>query len=77
MKKSPTTAEMEQARLSRDGGYDGIFWVGVCTMKIFCRPSCPAKQPLDKNVVYFTAIREAMRAGYRPCKRCRPAGIDG
>ena len=73
----PSKTEMERARLSRDASYDGVFLVGVRTMRIFCRPSCPAKQPLPENVVYFASVRQAIEAGYRPCKRCRPERLNG
>jgi len=63
---------MESAFRSRDRSYDGIFWLGVRTTGIFCRPSCPARKALDRNVEYFATVREAMFAGFRPCKRCRP-----
>jgi O-6-methylguanine DNA methyltransferase len=45
---------------------------GVLSMKVFCLPSCPAKQPLAKNVVYFHSYTDAIKEGYRPCKRCQP-----
>ena len=64
--------EMERAFFAGDGGYDGLFVVAVRTTGIFCRPSCPARKPLPKNVEYFTALRDAVFAGYRPCKRCHP-----
>jgi AraC family transcriptional regulator of adaptative response/methylated-DNA-[protein]-cysteine methyltransferase len=67
----PPTAEMEQAYL-RDEAYNGIFFVGVRTTGIFCRPNCPVRSPLPKNVEYFQSAATALFAGYRPCKRCRP-----
>jgi AraC family transcriptional regulator of adaptative response/methylated-DNA-[protein]-cysteine methyltransferase len=68
----PPKKEMERARLNRDAAYDGIFFVGVRTTGIFCRPSCPAKTPRAANVVYWATLIDAVRAGYRPCRRCRP-----
>lgn len=65
-------AEMERAFFAGDAGYDGLFFVAVRTTGIFCRPSCPARKPLPKNVEYFRAIRDAVFAGYRPCRRCHP-----
>jgi AraC family transcriptional regulator, regulatory protein of adaptative response / methylated-DNA-[protein]-cysteine methyltransferase len=73
----PSTREMEQAVRRRDASYDGIFFVGVRTTGIFCRPSCPAKTPLARNRQYFATAREAIFAGYRPCKRCRPLDTNG
>lgn len=68
---------MERARLTRDPGYDGIFFTCVKTTGIFCRPSCPAKTPLARNVEYHATVRDALFAGYRPCKRCRPLEVPG
>src|SRR5262245_2971959 len=73
----PTTREMQKAYLHRDESYDGIFFLAVHTTGIFCRPSCPARKPLPKNVKYFPSAREALFAGYRPCKRCRPMEANG
>jgi AraC family transcriptional regulator of adaptative response / methylphosphotriester-DNA alkyltransferase methyltransferase len=56
--------------------YDGIFFYGVKSTKIFCRPSCKSKLPLKKNIVYFDNIKYAEQAEYRPCKRCRPDLIE-
>lgn len=73
----PPVAEMERARLARDQSYDGIFWLGVRTTGILCKPSCPARSPLARNVEYFPSIKAALFAGYRPCKRCRPLETAG
>src|SRR5437899_12356745 len=77
MTSLPSKKEMEQAVEQRDASYDGIFFVGVRTTGIFCRPSCPAKTPLVRNRQYFATAREAIFAGYRPCKRCRPLDTNG
>lgn len=58
--------------LKRDTSFDGLFFVAVKTTSIFCRPTCPARKPQPANVEYFTTARDALHAGYRPCKRCRP-----
>lgn len=63
---------MQRAYLSCDVSYDGIFFLAVRTTGIFCRPSCPARKPNPRNVEFFTTAREAVFAGYRPCKRCHP-----
>ena len=68
---------MDQAVRQRDASYDGVFFVGVRTTGIFCRPSCPAKTPLARNRQYFATVQEAIFAGYRPCKQCRPLDTDG
>ena len=64
--------EMVRARVRRDDSYDGHFYVGVRTMKIFCLPSCKARLSLGKNMVFFSTREEAINAGYRSCKRCKP-----
>ncbi len=60
------------ARLRRDPAYDGVFFTAVKTTGIYCRPVCPVKQPLTKNVTYYPSAAAAERDGYRPCLRCRP-----
>src|SRR3954463_13571778 len=60
------------ARLRRDARYDGRFFTAVRTTRIYCRPVCPAKHPLTRNVTYYPTAAAAERAGYRPCLRCRP-----
>ncbi|MDQ2866866.1 MAG: methylated-DNA--[protein]-cysteine S-methyltransferase [Verrucomicrobiota bacterium] len=67
---------MEKAREARDASYDGLFFIAVKTTGIFCRPSCPAR-PKRANIEFFTAIGDAVSAGYRPCKRCRPDLANG
>ena len=69
----PARAEMEEAFLKSDPSYDGIFFTAVRTTGIFCRPSCRARKPLPSNIEFFASVREALFAGYRPCKRCDPA----
>src|SRR2546425_779906 len=73
----PSIQEMERAVEQRDASYDGIFFVGVRTTGIFCRPSPPATPPLARTRQYFATSREAIFAGYRPCKRCRPLDTSG
>lgn len=65
------------ARLARDKRFDGHFYTAVKTTGIFCRPICPARPPLEKNVEYFASAAEAAAAGYRPCLRCRPDAAPG
>jgi len=77
---SPTSlpaAEMERAFYRKDSSYDGLFFTGVRTTGIFCRPSCPARKPRPENVEFFPTVGRAMFAGYRPCQRCRPLDVDG
>jgi len=56
----------------RDARNDGQFLVGVITTGIYCLPSCPAKKPLSRNVLFFEDEEGARQAGLRACKRCRP-----
>jgi len=77
MNTMPSIKEMQNAYLRKDRSYDGVFFLGVRTTGIFCRPSCPARKPLPQNVDYFASVREAVFAGYRPCKRCRPLATSG
>jgi len=60
------------ARLRRDPAFDGLFFIAVKTTGIYCRPVCPVKSPLVRNVVFYPSAAAAERAGYRPCLRCRP-----
>jgi len=61
-----------EARLRRDPTFDGVFFIAVCTTKIYCRPVCPVKMPMTKNVSFYPSAAAAENAGYRPCLRCRP-----
>ena len=61
-----------KARLSRDPRFDGEFFLAVSTTGIYCRPVCPARPPLERNVSYFRTAAAAAQEGYRPCLRCRP-----
>jgi AraC family transcriptional regulator of adaptative response/methylated-DNA-[protein]-cysteine methyltransferase len=68
----PDGDTMYQALVDRDPDFDGLFYTGVTTTGIFCRPTCTAKKPRRENVVFFPTAREALLAGYRPCLLCRP-----
>jgi AraC family transcriptional regulator of adaptative response/methylated-DNA-[protein]-cysteine methyltransferase len=61
-----------QAVLKRDHRYDGISFYGVMSTFIYCRFQCPSKKPLLENARFFFSRKGAERAGFRPCKRCRP-----
>jgi len=56
----------------RDARFDGRFFTAVKTTRIYCRPICPARTPLSKNVTFFPTAAAAQEAGFRPCLRCRP-----
>ncbi|MDF2155214.1 AlkA N-terminal domain-containing protein [Vibrio sp. CAU 1672] len=67
-----TAEQCHKARMSRDSRFDGRFYVAVKTTGIFCRPVCPANLAQEANVEYFIDKTQALKAGYRPCLRCRP-----
>lgn len=62
----------EQARLSRDARFDGLFFTAVKSTGIYCRPVCPAPAPKPSNITYYGNAAAAEAAGFRPCLRCRP-----
>jgi AraC family transcriptional regulator of adaptative response / DNA-3-methyladenine glycosylase II len=66
-----------RARLARDPRFDGRFFIGVLTTRIYCRPICPARPPKEQNVRYFPTAAAAAEAGLRPCLRCRPECSPG
>ncbi|MBW3550490.1 MAG: helix-turn-helix domain-containing protein [Proteobacteria bacterium] len=68
----PDPQVCEQARLSRDARFDGLFYTAVKTTGIYCRPVCPAPAPKAVNVAYYANAAAAEAAGFRPCLRCRP-----
>jgi AraC family transcriptional regulator of adaptative response/methylated-DNA-[protein]-cysteine methyltransferase len=70
-----TDTERWDAVVARDTQADGAFFYGVATTGVFCRPSCASRLPLRENVAFFGAADEALAAGFRPCKRCRPDGL--
>ena len=61
-----------RAVLDRDGRADGSFVYAVRSTGVYCRPSCPSRRPRRDRVEFFADGSEAIRAGYRPCRRCRP-----
>lgn len=67
MNLMPSRDAMERAFHDRDASFDGLFFTGVKTTGIFCRPSCPARKPLPENCEYFATVKDAMFAGYRAC----------
>jgi AraC family transcriptional regulator of adaptative response / methylphosphotriester-DNA alkyltransferase methyltransferase len=72
-KMEQLTAEtMWRAVITNNQSFDGIFYYGVSSTGIFCRPSCKSKVPKRQNVVFFFEPGQAMAEGYHPCKRCRP-----
>lgn len=60
---------------ARDSKADGVFFYGVSTTGVFCRPSCASRMPRRENVEFFATADAARAAGFRECKRCRPDGL--
>lgn len=63
---------MYQASFAQNPEFEGVFWMGVKTTGIFCRPTCTARKPKFENVEFFNTTKEAILKGYRPCKVCKP-----
>ena len=72
----PPREMMYRALVDRDPSFEGIFYAGVRTTGIFCRPTCTAKKPERANVDFFSTASEALHGGYRPCLRCHPMDPD-
>jgi AraC family transcriptional regulator of adaptative response/methylated-DNA-[protein]-cysteine methyltransferase len=70
-----TDTERWDAIVARDARADGAFFYAVATTGVFCRPSCASRQPRRENVAFFGTADQALAAGFRPCKRCRPDGL--
>ena len=66
-----------KALTARDPRFDGVFFVGVTSTGIYCRPICPARTPKEANCVFFSGPQEAEGAHFRPCLRCRPELAPG
>ncbi|MCF6525503.1 DNA-3-methyladenine glycosylase 2 family protein [Streptomyces sp. JJ36] len=66
-----------EAVRSRDARFDGVFFLGVVTTGIYCRPSCPATTPRRENVRFHPTAAAAQGAGFRACRRCRPDAVPG
>ena len=67
----------QQARLSRDPRFDGLFFIAVKSTGIYCRTVCPVRLPAEHQVSYFVTAAAAATAGFRPCLRCRPDSAPG
>ena len=63
---------MYNASFNKDASFEGVFWMGVKTTGIFCRPTCTARKPKPENVEFFGNTKDAILKGYRPCKVCKP-----
>jgi AraC family transcriptional regulator of adaptative response / DNA-3-methyladenine glycosylase II len=75
--KLPTADIWERALGARDPRFDGIFFVGIITTRVYCRPVCPARVSYHDHRRFFDSAASAERAGFRPCLRCRPELAPG
>jgi hypothetical protein len=79
---TPTPSAADDPRweriVARDRAADGYFWYSVSTTGVYCRPSCPSRIALPKNVQLHDSLESARATGFRPCRRCHPddASID-
>ncbi len=69
--------EYYRALLAGDPEYDGVFYIGVMSTGVFCRSVCSARKPKFENCAFYKTAEEALLAGFRPCKRCRPLSHPG
>ena len=69
---SPREEARWKAVIARDGSFDGQFYYSVETTGVYCRPSCAARLAKRSNVRFHDTRADAERAGFRPCKRCKP-----
>ncbi len=69
--------QLYTALTARDARFDGVFFVGVTSTRVYCRPICPARTPKRANCRFFGTPQEAEHAGFRPCLRCRPELAPG
>src|SRR5215472_14419359 len=66
-----------KALQARDSRFDGLFFVGVSSTGIYCRPVCTVKPPKEINCTFYNSAQEVEQAGFRPCLRCRPELAPG
>lgn len=71
---NPTDSQWN-ALIARDAAAAGAIVCAVRTTGVYCRPGCPARTPLRRNVEVYDSCAAAEEVGYRPCKRCRPRGL--
>lgn len=74
---TPQPPHLYNAFASRDTRFDGVFYVGVTSTGIYCRPVCPARTPKKENCTFYDSREAAEKAGFRPCLRCRPELAPG
>ena len=67
-----TDTALYRAYTSRDPRFDGVFYIGVTSTGIYCRPVCPVRPPRFEHCRFFPSAAACQEAGFRPCLRCRP-----
>ncbi len=77
MNQKLTFEEKYEAIGQQSGLYEGMFITCVTSTGIFCRPSCRARKPLAKNVIFCDTPQQAIKDGFRPCKVCKPMDLEG
>ncbi len=70
-------AEWQTAADARDPRYDGVFFIGITSTRVYCRPVCPSRLARHDRRRFFVALADAEAAGFRPCRRCRPELAPG
>ncbi|RYG21707.1 adenosine deaminase, partial [bacterium] len=70
-------SELYRALAARDARFDGLFFVGVSSTGVYCRPVCTARTPREENCSFHKSAASAERAGFRPCLVCRPELAPG
>jgi AraC family transcriptional regulator, regulatory protein of adaptative response / methylated-DNA-[protein]-cysteine methyltransferase len=68
----PNDKRLYEALVARDPAFEGRAYVGVATTGVFCRLTCPARNPKPENCIFFESVAACMEAGFRPCLRCNP-----
>jgi AraC family transcriptional regulator of adaptative response / DNA-3-methyladenine glycosylase II len=74
---TPDDARLYRALVARDARFDGVFFVGVTSTRVYCRPVCRAPRPRPEHCRFFVSAAAAERRGFRPCLRCRPELAPG
>jgi len=77
MKSDKKLRDYYRALLAKNAKYEGVFYAGIKTTGIFCRPTCSARKAKFENCEFFATAQEALLASFRPCKRCRPLSHPG
>ncbi len=70
-------AELYEIFARRDASFEALFFMGVSSTGIFCRPGCPARLPKPENCTFYETAEAALDAGYRACRRCHPMRLPG